>query len=104
MPSIKKYNQEKGFLDSSVDKYLGLGGMVKASKGGGLTGGSDDLMGDAEAAMKGQKTITINISRVGVDKLELHTVNLKEGVDQIEQIVKEAFLRVVNSANGISVN
>ena len=104
LPAVQKFNKAKGFVEQSINNFLGLKGMVNGNKGGESTSNLDDLKGGAESAMAGQKTITINISRVGVDKFELHTTNLKEGVNEIEQIVKEAFLRVVNSANGLSVN
>jgi len=58
----------------------------------------------AEKAMSGQKTITINISKMGVDKFELHANNVTEGVSQLEDKIREMFLRIVNSATGLAAN
>jgi len=113
-------------LQKAVDAEKGKIGLtkIKAAKGVNPTnaadvskadmmrglqkGGADmdSLRGGAEGAMgsAGQKTITINVNRGFVEKLELHTVNLDKGIDELEQIVKETFLRIVNSAQGIAVN
>jgi hypothetical protein len=49
----------------------------------------------------GQKTITINIKSF-IERFELSSVNVREGAAQLENMMKELFLRVVNSANGLS--
>lgn len=48
----------------------------------------------------GSKPTTINIS-VGKlnEKIEISTVNMKEGIDEIEALVTQMFMRVLNGAN-----
>jgi hypothetical protein len=49
----------------------------------------------------GVRNIHININKL-VEKLEVHTVNMKEGAEEIRELITEQFLRVVNSANNIA--
>ena len=59
----------------------------------------------AEKAMATQKSIVINIARLGgVDRLDIHGSKLNEGIEQWEKLEKEMFLRVVNSALGLANN
>ncbi|GAB4129603.1 MAG: hypothetical protein Fur0027_14600 [Raineya sp.] len=67
-------------------------GKDKTQKGlGGVAGGG------AKAT-----NITINLQKLQ-DKIEVHSVNLKEGVKDIEKQLTEMFLRVLNSTNQYSV-
>ena len=43
-------------------------------------------------------SITINLQKLQ-DKIEIHSTNIKEGVQEMETMVTEALLRVLNSAN-----
>ena len=80
--------------------------LLNGSTGGGSldASGISTAKATAERAMSGQKEITINITRLGVDKFELHTNAVSEGIDVLEQKIKEMFLRVVNSATGLAAN
>lgn len=119
----------KGKLKSKITEELGKIGAVKSQRdfyamigydltnaktllGGNATsvtdttgggGGSSSYTGAAESAMGGQKTITVNIKSF-IETLHLETLNLKEGTDEIEKRLKEMFLRIVNSANGLPAN
>ncbi|WP_192825288.1 tape measure protein [Rufibacter sp. LB8] len=78
-----------GFLNSFGGAGTGTGKGAPASLGetaSGITGG-------------GVRTMNINIGKM-VEKIEVHSSNLSEGLNDIEQKVMEAFLRVTNSAAG----
>ncbi len=47
----------------------------------------------------GQRNITINIGKQ-IEKLEVHVMNAQEGVQQIEDMVRESLRRVLYSLNG----
>lgn len=86
-----------------LDKMDSL--MNGSSAGGsGADGGLGDLKGASEKGMSGQKEVTINIQKLGIDKFELHSINVKEGVAELEKMMREMFLRIVYSANGMAVN
>ena len=84
------------------NKLMGINDTSKPLKDDSTqTGLLKDL---SEKAMSGQKEITITIQKMGIDKFELNSVNVKEGVAELEKIMKEMFLRVVYSAQGLSTN
>jgi hypothetical protein len=45
----------------------------------------------------GVRSITINVAKFQ-DKTEIHTTTMKEGVHEIEEQIRNMFLRIVNSA------
>lgn len=49
----------------------------------------------------GQRSIVINIAKQ-IEKLEVHVMDAKEGVNEIEGMVREAMRRVVYSMNGVA--
>jgi TP901 family phage tail tape measure protein len=59
-----------------------------------LKEGIDNITGGGSK----QTNISINVNKL-VESLTVSTTNLSEGVDEIEERVKEALLRVLNSAN-----
>lgn len=64
-----------------------------------------NMKASAEKAMSGQKTITINIQRLGgMDNAKLQFASVNEGLDDIEKKEKVMFLRVVNAAIGLGDN
>jgi Tape measure protein len=82
---------------TNPEKENGIAGAAfKFSKPGGE--GSDTADGISK---NGVRNIYINITKL-VEKLEVHTVNMKEGAEEIREMITEQFLRVVNSANNIS--
>ena len=66
--------------------------------------GMEELKAGSEKAMSGQREINITITKLGIDNFKLESVNVKEGVAELEKMMKEMFLRIVNSANGMAVN
>jgi len=68
--------------------------------GGAGTGGGGTLGGDTTDKITGGgvRNITINVMKPFADKVEIHSVNLKEGVQEIEEIFRDMFLRITNSA------
>ncbi len=51
----------------------------------------------------GQKNITINVNKL-VESITLNTTNMKEGADEITDIITKTLLQVLNSANQVQVN
>jgi hypothetical protein len=67
-----------------------LSGLNSAKdKAEGITGG-------------GNKNIIINLQKL-FDNINISTTQLREGVNDVEQMVTEALLRVLNSANAINI-
>ncbi len=90
-----KYDTSK--LDNLINKY--------APKSNSNTAAEDAAKASAEKALSGQKTITINIARLGgVDRMDMHGAKMSEGFDEWEKKEKEMFLRVVNAAIGLANN
>lgn len=50
----------------------------------------------------GQRSIVINIAKQ-IEKLDVHVMDTKEGVNEIEGMVREAMRRVMYSLNGVAV-
>jgi hypothetical protein len=79
----------KSPLDILGGKYQsdgpGAGGSIAGDTTNSITGG-------------GVRNITINVMKPFTDKVEIHSVNLKEGVQEIEEIFRDMFLRITNSA------
>jgi TP901 family phage tail tape measure protein len=76
------------------------------SSGLGDLGGNKDTKKNIEGVSGGgSKPTTINIS-IGKlnEKIEVSTVNLREGVDDIERIMIQLLMRVVNNANQYASN
>ena len=82
--------QKKGAspLDVFGGKYTPAGGadgsVTGSDTASGITGG-------------GVRNITINVAKFQ-DKTEIHTVGLKEGIQEVEEIIRDMFLRITNSA------
>lgn len=73
-----------------TDSPKGLSGLNTAKdKAEGITGG-------------GNKNIIINLQKL-FDNINISTTQLREGVNDVEQMVTEALLRVLNSANAINI-
>ncbi|QEM13482.1 tape measure protein [Mucilaginibacter rubeus] len=49
----------------------------------------------------GVRNITIQIAKQGIDQITIHTTNLREGKDQIEQMFIDMFNQVVNSGGSM---
>ncbi len=107
-------------MTGDLKKKLGIGGAGAgasplSANGGGLgkTGLAGMNGGDAAAAAGkgkadainsgGQRNITITIGKQ-IEKLEVHVMNAQEGVQQIEDMVREAMRRVLYSLNGTTAS
>lgn len=78
-------NLDGTFTPDGGDPFAGIGDTGK-----GITGG-------------GSRPTTINITLDNlVREINISTATLKEGVNDIEEQVREAMLRVLNSANGVA--
>lgn len=93
-------------LTTGIKKQLGLGSATPGSGPGAGPGTldptaiTDTTKGIAEG---GSRPTNINITLGNlVETLNVNTTNLREGANEIEQQVREALLRVLNSANGVA--
>jgi tape measure domain-containing protein len=94
--------QLKG-LDFSINRSKG-GSIADAMKIGAYTpaGGAGAAGIDASDTTNsitggGVRNITINVAKFQ-DKTEIHTVGLKEGMKEVEELIRDMFLRITNSA------
>ena len=99
----KKF-KTKGFmsLGEGVGDSFALGGNTTNTTLGdssSLTSGINAISGGG----KKQTNITIQIQSL-VEELKIVSQNITEGTDELEDKVKEIFLRVVNSANQLQTN
>jgi tape measure domain-containing protein len=103
-PIAGGYNTNGGG-SAYIDKLRASMNPITANAGG--AGGEDDGLDPIGKAGRinggGARNITITIGKQ-VETINLHALNVKEGMAEIEEIVKDTFLRVVKSANGVAVN
>ncbi|MBC7399848.1 MAG: tape measure protein [Mucilaginibacter sp.] len=88
---LSKLTERKG--KSPAD--LGMGSITDIKPGGANTPTSLGKTNDGITG-GGVKNLTINIGKFQ-DKTEIHTTNLKQGINEIEDTLAEMFLRIVNS-------
>ncbi|MGN7820934.1 tape measure protein [Chitinophaga sp. 22536] len=79
--------------------FTGAGNTAAGAKLSGLEGAKNKTEGITGG---GNKNIIINLQKL-FDNINIHTTQLKEGANEVEQMVTEAFLRVLNSANAINI-
>lgn len=93
---LNKLTERKGKTPAD----LALGNITDGSKAGGGSSAPDSL-GKSNAGITGGgvRNLTININKSFADKVEIHTTNLKAGIQDIEQQFLEMYLRIVNSGN-----
>jgi tape measure domain-containing protein len=86
-------NRESG-PDQSKNPLAALGKFTP--QGGGAAA---DALGDTTAGITGGgvRNITINVAKFQ-DKTEIHTANIKEGIQELEEMMKDMYLRITNSA------
>lgn len=69
-----------------------------------VTGGLDAGKGKSESINNGgQRSIVINIGKQ-IEKMEISVLDAKQGVNEIEQMVREAMRRVLYNLNGIATS
>lgn len=78
--------------------YAGLGKTLE-QPGAGLGNAKDKVDGITGG---GARNIIINLQKL-FDDINIHSTTVREGVTDMEQIVTEALLRVLNSANAIAI-
>lgn len=73
---------------------LGIGAYTPTGNSG-----KETLTGATGASITGGgvRSITINVAKFQ-DKTEIHTATLKEGVHEVEELIRDMFLRITNSA------
>lgn len=76
----------------------GAGGDLSIT---GLDGGAKSKADHINSG--GQRSIIINIGKQ-IEKLEVHVMDAKDGVNEIESMVREAMRRVMYSLNGVAPN
>jgi tape measure domain-containing protein len=106
--ALNKGNQGllTGGLSDYIDKQGNNNPLIKAPTGGSDLSGNKDTKKNIEGVSGGgSKPTTINIT-IGKlnEKIEVSTVNLREGVDDIERIMTQLLMRVVNNANQYGTN
>lgn len=116
--SIADYNRSEGYLLHNKTRFEGIQNQINASKKiyeqmlgiKSMTAAQikDGKGGTNSAAAAGVDTAAKNVTSGGprviningvkfMDKLELHTANLKEGEDEMQRRLEEMFLRILNS-------
>jgi TP901 family phage tail tape measure protein len=95
------------YADAMQSAIPGIDMPNAAQKNGAITGtlpgGSKELNDSASGISSGgARPTNINIT-IGKfqDKIEIHSVNVKEGADELVRIIEERLLGVLNSANAI---
>ncbi|MGH2645751.1 MAG: hypothetical protein ACRDE2_17500, partial [Chitinophagaceae bacterium] len=79
--------QKAGAKDKTMAGQIVSGGKARTGKGAGINGG-------------GPRVVTINLRNL-VEKLEIHAVTTQQGIREMEENVKDALVRLLNSANAI---
>ena len=104
--SLAKQISKNGNTYSTNGGGLSFAEKLKAAMNPGLqeASGLGDLKTTSEKAMSGQREVNITINKLGIDTFKLESLNVKEGVGELEKMMKEMFLRIVYSANGMAVN
>lgn len=79
--------------------YSGLGKTPEQAGGAGLGNAKDKVEGITSG---GARNIIINLQKL-FDNINISSTTVQEGVTDMEQMVTEALLRVLNSANAIAI-
>lgn len=110
---IHRNDKTLGTVVTDLKKKLGItspgkvsptdiaGGAAGGSLGGGLGDGSAGKSSADSINAGGQRSIVINIGKQ-IEKLEMHVMDAKEGVNEIETAVREVMRRVIYSMNGVA--
>jgi tape measure domain-containing protein len=78
-----------------------------APSSGGITGGSSSSnvfgslgkdVNSVSAGGKSVRNVYVNIEKQGIDKVEIHSTTVKEGVSDMMNILKEQFIRMVRDS------
>jgi phage-related protein len=103
----KKPISLKGFMPSTTPvtkmkltgDYSALGKTPELTGGAGLGNAKDKVEGITSG---GARNIIINLQKL-FDNININSTTVHEGVTDMEQMVTEALLRVLNSANAIAI-
>jgi tape measure domain-containing protein len=82
----------------AAEDALVAGFMNKDAVRGGVSSGSMSSKGISSKGVtqSGPKVITVNISKM-IEKLEINSVNIKEGIGEMENLVREYVMRAIYS-------
>lgn len=102
-------DQAKAYADAMQSSIPGIDYAPTANqKNNAITGkGSMDMSDLSDTSSKigsgGARPTNINIT-IGKfqDKIELHTVNMREGMDELQSMIEQRLLAVLNSANSMA--
>jgi hypothetical protein len=97
MAYFKKHGSITDAEIFKIKQQVGVPGYEKITspKGTGTDIGGEEVKDKITGG--GVRSITINVAKFQ-DKTEIHTMTMKEGVHEIEDQIRNMFLRVVNSA------
>lgn len=104
-----KWNKGRTIKDGVADLKSKLGLNTETTGAGGMStdGSLNDMVNatgkDVAAGGSRPTNITINLRNM-VETLTIQSANLKEGTNEMERMVREAMMRILNSANGVVAN
>lgn len=100
-PGIVELNKTKSVLGNQIDKILvGAPEIKNANKNNIINENHDVKQKSDNINSGGQRTITINIGKQ-IEKLEVHTMTMKEGVEEMGSMIREELKRVLYSVNSM---
>jgi len=94
MGNIDKEAFTKRFNLGADDSGSNTGGSTSTSTGGSKSGLGSGI-GSIISGGVGPKNITINIEKL-IEKSEIHTTNIDQGFDQLEDRLKEVLMTAIN--------
>jgi tape measure domain-containing protein len=103
-PQIDQINKTKQVLESQFNKYAGVKSMNAANiaNNGGKTNAGADTGSDVAKGITGGGPRVININGVKfTDKIEIHSMSMKEGEAEMERRLEEMWLRLLNSGANV---
>lgn len=102
-----KWNKGRTIKDGVTDLKSKLGLNTETPGGASPDGSISDMVNatgkDVAAGGSRPTNITINLRNM-VETLTIQSANLKEGTNEMERMVREAMMRILNSANGVVGN
>lgn len=100
MDEAKKIKDEHEPLPLSAADRIALeeAGIIKPEKGGNTpTTDPIESLSSPGVTHSGPKTITVNVNKEMIGELSINSYNIKEGVGEMEDLVREVLLRTINS-------
>jgi hypothetical protein len=88
-------------LQSKMNMLKAPGSSGKTDPSGAVTPANDPIQNNITSGGSRPTNITITLGKL-MDKVEIHSTNLKEGTEDMTKLVTEALLRVLNSGNAVA--